>query len=215
MDFSALNGFSSSNSSKNENTDTAPISLNLQKGFTLDLTKPNGSALSSVRVSLIWDPVVQGNDVDIDLSAFILRNGRVTSAADVIYFNTPKNSPTELFVTHSDDSRTGAEAVGDDEDEWIQVNLNRVPTDVTSIVFVANIFNYQSNNQTFGVVRSLSRITDSSTGKRLADFALSSDYSTDSAIILGAVEKKNGAWVFNTIGEGLMADLNGLLGRFS
>lgn len=152
--------------------------------------------------------------MDIDLSAFLLHNGRIQSANDVIYFKTPKNGPASSFITHSDDSRTGAEAMGDDEDEWIQVNLDRVPADVTSIVFVANIYNYQQNNQTFGVVRSLSRITDSSTGKKLADFSLSDDYATDSAIILGAVEKQNGSWVFNTIGEGLMADLNGLLGRF-
>lgn len=209
MDFSSLN-FGGAAAPKND----APISLDLQKGFTLDLTKPSGASLSSVRVSLIWDPVVQGTDVDIDLSAFLLHNGRIQSVNDVIYFKTPKNGPASSFITHSDDSRTGAEASGDDEDEWIQVNLDRVPADVTSIVFVANIYNYQQNSQTFGVVRSLARIADSATGKRLADFSLSGDYATDSAIILGAVEKQNGTWVFNTIGEGMMADLNGLLGRF-
>lgn len=213
MDFSSLD-FSNGGTPEFGSGSSAPISLDLQKGFTLDLSKPNGVSLSSVRISLIWDPVVQGTDVDIDLSAFLLHNGRIQSANDVIYFKTPKNGPASSFITHSDDSRTGAEAMGDDEDEWIQVNLDRVPADVTSIVFVANIYNYQQNNQTFGVVRSLSRITDSSTGKKLADFSLSNDYSTDSAIILGAVEKQNGSWVFNTIGEGLMADLNGLLGRF-
>lgn len=213
MDFSSLD-FSNGGTPEFGSGSSAPISLDLQKGFTLDLSKPNGVSLSSVRVSLIWDPVVQGTDVDIDLSAFLLHNGRIQSANDVIYFKTPKNGPASSFITHSDDSRTGAEAMGDDEDEWIQVNLDRVPADVTSIVFVANIYNYQQNNQTFGVVRSLSRITDSSTGKKLADFSLSNDYATDSAIILGAVEKQNGSWVFNTIGEGLMADLNGLLGRF-
>lgn len=213
MDFSSLD-FSNGGTPEFGSGSSAPISLDLQKGFTLDLSKPNGVSLSSVRISLIWDPVVQGSDVDIDLSAFLLHNGRIQSANDVIYFKTPKNGPASSFITHSDDSRTGAEAMGDDEDEWIQVNLDRVPADVTSIVFVANIYNYQQNNQTFGVVRSLSRITDSSTGKKLADFSLSNDYATDSAIILGAVEKQNGSWVFNTIGEGLMADLNGLLGRF-
>lgn len=213
MDFSSLD-FSNGGTPEFGSGSSAPISLDLQKGFTLDLSKPNGVSLSSVRISLIWDPVVQGTDVDIDLSAFLLHNGRIQSANDVIYFKTPKNGPASSFITHSDDSRTGAEAMGDDEDEWIQVNLDRVPADVTSIVFVANIYNYQQNNQTFGVVRSLSRITDSSTGKKLADFSLSNDYATDSAIILGAVEKQNGSWVFNTIGEGLMADLNGLLGRF-
>ncbi len=213
MDFSSLN-FPGGKSPDFGSNAAAPISLDLQKGFTLDLSKPNGASLSEVRVSLIWDPVIQGTDVDIVLSAFLLHNGKITSAADVVYFNTPKNGPASSYVLHSDDSRTGAEASGDDEDEWIQVNLDRVPANVTSIVFVANIFNYQINNQTFGVVRSLARITDSATSKRLADFALSNDYATDSAIILGAVERQNGSWVFNTIGEGMMADLNGMLARF-
>lgn len=212
MDFSSLN-FSNQPGNAPEPA-PAPISVNLQKGFTLDLTKPNGSALSSVRVSLIWDPVVQGTDVDIDLSAFLLHNGRIQSANDVIFFNTPANGPASGYVNHSQDARTGAEASGDDEDEWIQVDLTRVPADVTSIVFVANIYNYQQNSQTFGVVRSLSRISDAQSGRRLADFSLSRDYATDSAIILGAVERRNGSWVFNTIGEGMMADLNGLLARF-
>lgn len=206
MDFSSLNTGGSQGS--------APISLDLKKGFTLDLTKPNGTALSEVRVSLIWDPVVSGTDVDIDLSAFMLHNGRIQSVEDVIYFKTSPNAPSSAFIQHSTDSRTGAEAMGDDEDEWIQVNLNQVPRDITSIVFVANIYNYEQNNQTFGVVRSLARISDSQSGKRLADFSLSGDYATDSAIILGAVERTPSGWVFNTIGEGMMADLNGLLGRF-
>ncbi len=216
MDFSSLNFLNGDGPDDfgNSSNTSAPLSLDLQKGFTLDLAKPNGVALSNVRVSLIWDPVIQGTDVDIDLSAFLLHNGRIQSVNDVIYFKTPKNGPASSYITHSDDSRTGAEASGDDEDEWIQVNLDKVPSDVTSIVFVANIYNYQANNQTFGVVRSLSRITDSSTGKPLADFALSNDYATDSAIVLGAVEKQNGSWVFKTIGEGMMADLNGLLARF-
>lgn len=216
MDFSSLNFLNDDRPDDfgTPGANSAPLSLDLQKGFTLDLAKPNGAALTSVRVSLIWDPVIQGTDVDIDLSAFLLHNGRIQSVSDVIYFKTPKTASTSTFITHSDDSRTGAEASGDDEDEWIQVNLSKVPSDVTSIVFVANIYNYQINNQTFGVVRSLSRITDSVTQKPLADFSLSNDYSTDSAIILGSVEKENGSWVFKTIGEGLMADLNGLLSRF-
>lgn len=212
MDFSSLN-LGGSGSSSNSAA-AAPVSLDLHKGFTLDLTKPTGAALSSIRVGLLWDPVVSGTDVDIDLSAFLLHNGRIYSAADVIFFNTPKGAPTEAFIFKSGDARTGAEASGDDDDEWIQVNLDRVPADVTSIVFVANIFNYLQNNQTFGVVRSLARVSDASNGKPLADFLLSSDYATDSAIILGEVERKNGTWSFNTIGEGSMNDLNGLLGKF-
>lgn len=209
MDFSSLNPGSSNGSA-------GPITLNLSKGssFTLDLNKPTGAALSAVRVSLIWDPVVSGTDVDLDLSAFLLHNGHVLSAADVIYFNTPKGAATERFITHSDDSRTGAEAMGDDEDEWIQVDLTKVPADVTSIVFVANIFNFMQNSQTFGVVRSLARIADAQSGRQLANFALSSDYSTDASIVLGAVERSGTSWVFNTIGDGSMLDLNGLLARF-
>lgn len=204
MDFSSLN----------TGSNAGGVTLDLKKGFTLDLTKPNGSALKEVRVSLIWDPVVQGTDVDIDLSAFLLHNGKIQSVNDVIYFKTPMNAPTSSFIQHSTDSRTGAEAQGDDEDEWIQVDLSRVPSNVTSIVFVANIYNYEQNAQTFGVVRSLAKISDSSNGKNLATFRLSNDYATDSAIILGAVERGAGGWVFNTIGDGMMADLNGLLGRF-
>lgn len=89
MDFSSLN-FPGGKSPDFGSNAAAPISLDLQKGFTLDLSKPNGASLSEVRVSLIWDPVIQGTDVDIDLSAFLLHNGKITSAADVVYFNTPK-----------------------------------------------------------------------------------------------------------------------------
>lgn len=203
MDFSSLGGGSSS----------GPIALDLNKSISLDLTKAAGKPLNEVKVSLAWDPVRSGQDVDLDLSAFALHNGKVKSVQDVLFYNTPSDSPFLYFASHSSDSRDGSEADGDDADEWIQIDLKQVPADINRIVFLVTIHEAQSRQQTFGLVRSLVYISDGE-GKRLATYRLSQDYSTDIAIIIGEVQRQGSSWIFKGEGEGKFADLNGLLSLY-
>ena len=64
------------------------MAISLGKGGNLSLTKTDPS-LSKILVGLGWDErSTDGNDFDLDASAFLLNsNGKVRSDADFIFYN--------------------------------------------------------------------------------------------------------------------------------
>lgn len=206
MNFSNLSGNRNNNSG---------LTLDLNKGMTLDLKKEDGANLQKVDVGLAWDPVLSGKDVDLDLSAFFLHNGRVLSLDDVMYYKASPNARCFQYAEYSGDSRDGAIADGDDPDEFIKVDLQKVPRDIDSIVFVVTIYNAEANNQTFGVVRSLVKIEDGIKGRNLKTYRLNTDNSVDTAFIIGKLVRKGMGWSFEGIAQGRDGDLNDLLGLYT
>lgn len=114
------------------------MSVNLQKGQKVDLTKGN-AGLRRVMVGLGWDEAQQTQsrglfgglfggggkveDIDCDAIAFLLdRNGQIASRQDVVFFNNLKHASG--CVIHQGDNLTGA---GDGDDEQIMVDLSRLP----------------------------------------------------------------------------------------
>lgn len=205
--------FSNLTNSKKRNTEivSSGLSLDLNKGVTLDLVKEDGANLHRVNVGLAWDPVLSGKDVDLDLSAFFLHHGRVQSLDDVMYYKANPAMKCFQYAEYSGDSRDGSEADGDDPDEFIKVNLDSIPADIDSVVFVVTIYNAVVNNQTFGVVRSLVKIEDGFKGKNLATYRLNTDNSVDTAFIIGKLIRSGTGWSFKGIAEGRDGDLNDLL----
>ena len=182
--------------------------LDLNKGMTLDLTKRN-PGLQNVMVGAGWDVAGSGVDFDLDISAFLLSNGKVRSVSDVIFFN----NKTASGVTLHGDNRTGA---GDGDDEKISILLGSIDPGVDSIAFCVTIHEGASRGQTFGMVKnSFIRLVDESSGRELCRFSLNTDFSTDTALIFAKLKRSGGDWDFEAVGEGKQADLNGLLAYFS
>lgn len=203
--------FSGAGSRGAQNSASNGMVLDLNKGMTLDLVKDDGGNLHKVDVGLAWDPAVTGRDVDLDLSAFFLHNGRVQSLDDVMYYKASPAAACFRYAEYSGDSRDGSEADGDDPDEFIKVDLDRVPADIDRIVFLVTIYNARQTNQTFGVVRSLVKIEDGLKGKNLATYRLNTDNSVDTAFIIGELVRTGRGWSFKGIAEGRDGDLNDLL----
>lgn len=210
-----FSGFSDSGSANRNKPADNGLLLDLNKGMTLDLVKDDGGTLHKVDVGLAWDPAVTGRDVDLDLSAFFLHRGRVLSLDDVMYYKASPAAKCFQYAEYSGDSRDGSEADGDDPDEFIKVNLDRVPSDIDSIVFVVTIYDAFRTNQTFGVVRSLVRIEDGVKGKNLATYRLNTDNSVDTAFVIGELVRSGRGWSFRGIAEGRDGDLNDLLRLYS
>ena len=210
MNFSDLTGSGNRKSSADSG-----LTLDLNKGISLDLVKENGANLHKVDVGLAWDPVLTGKDVDLDLSAFFLHRGRVQSLDDVMYYKAAPTMHCFQYAEYSGDSRDGSEADGDDPDEFIKVDLDRIPSDIDKVVFVVTIYDAIRNNQTFGVVRSLVKIEDGQTGKNLATYRLNTDNSVDTAFIVGELARSGRGWSFNGIADGRDGDLNDLLRLYS
>lgn len=184
--------------------------LNLKKNDVLDLTK-TGSSLKHLILGAGWDVPDIGASYDLDIAAFLLgANGRVANVAtDVVFFNSMQQQGIYL----NGDNRTGA---GDGDDERIFIDTEALHPNVERIVFVVTIFEAASKGQVFGKVKNaFVRLLDQDADEKvLCQFPLSTDASTDTAVIFCELVKSAHGWDFKAIGEGCQGDLNTLLSRY-
>lgn len=184
--------------------------LNLKKNDVLNLTKKN-PGLTEVILGAGWDVANNGFDFDLDIAAFLLNeNGKVAHIPDdVIFFNNMKGQGIELLG----DNRTGA---GEGDDERIKMDLTQIRSDVQKIVFVITIHEAQSKRQTFGMVEnSFIRLLDSKNNeKEVCKFNLKENSSTATSVIFAEIYRDGMEWQFKAIGEGRIADLNGILSLY-
>ena len=184
------------------------MSVNLQKGQKVDLTKGN-SSLKRVMVGLGWDEVEQKRgwfapkpqDIDCDASVILCgADGRIISndiKTCCVYFGNLVHSSGA--IVHQGDNLTGA---GDGDDEQIIVELNKVPADYSKIVFVVTIYQARERNQQFGMIKNaFIRVVDADTGTELCKYNLSENYDGKTAMIFGEVYRYNNEWKFGAIGE--------------
>jgi stress response protein SCP2 len=182
------------------------MSVSLQKGQKIDLTKGNAS-LKRVMVGLGWDEAQQGGgffgsraaDIDCDASAFLIsaQTEKLNGAIDVVWFNNLVHFSRS--VTHQGDNLTGA---GDGDDEQILVDLDRVPSNYSKIVFVVNIYQAQQRNQHFGMIRNaFIRLVNADNNQELMIYNLSENYNGYTAMIFGEVYRYNNEWKFSAIGQ--------------
>ncbi|MBQ6631786.1 MAG: TerD family protein [Romboutsia sp.] len=186
-----------------------PQILNLQKNDILDLTKRN-PGLKKVTLGAGWDVSNGGVDFDIDIAAFLLdANNKFNTVSNVIFFNNKQGQGIAL----SGDNRTGA---GEGDDETILMDLEAINPSIQKIVFVVTIHEAQSRRQTFGMVNnSYVRLLDTQNNNReLCRFNLKADGSTATSVLFAELYRDMGEWQFKAVGEGKIADLNGVLALY-
>lgn len=181
------------------------MSVNLQKGQKVDLTKGN-AGLKALVVGLGWDEAPRKfslfsrrEDIDCDASAILInaQTGKLFGPVDVVYYGNLTHKSGA--VRHCGDNLTGA---GDGDDEQIIVELNKVPADYSKIVFVVTIYQARERNQQFGMIRNaFIRVVDADTGRELCKYNLSESYEGRTAMIFGEVYRRNGEWKFGAVGE--------------
>lgn len=201
------------------------MSVSLKKGQKVSLTKESNNSLETVLVGLGWDaaqPEKSGGigsllsrskqqQIDCDASVLMLKNGKLTSPQDIIYFaNLEHASKT---VIHMGDNLTGD---GDGDDEQVIMKLSSVPNEYDRIVLVVNIYDAVKRNQHFGMIKNaFIRVVNSSNNTELCKFNLSDDYTNMTAMIFGELYRHNNEWKFNAIGQGTTdAGLKELVARF-
>lgn len=191
------------------------MSINLQKGQRIDLTKGN-AGLNEIMVGLGWDPAEQPKsgggflgglfgggggkvaNIDCDASAILLKNDRLAAREDVVYFG--NLNVLNGAVAHAGDNLTGA---GEGDDEQIVVRLKSIPADYNRLIFVVNIYDAANRNQHFGMIRNaFIRIVDKSTGKELLKYNLTDDYANQRTLITGEIYRHGDDWKFAAIGTG-------------
>lgn len=185
------------------------MSISLSKGQRINLSKEFGSELNNVQIGLGWDTnrYDGGQDFDLDSSAFLLdANGRTNGLPTFIFYgNTTGGNGS---IVHSGDNRTGS---GQGDDEVIEVSLSNVPFEVEKIAVAVTIHEAEARNQNFGQVsNAYVRIVDKDSGAELVRFDLEEDFSTETAVVVAELYKKDGQWRFSAVGSGYSGGLQAL-----
>lgn len=187
-----------------------PVSL--QKGQKVSLTKGN-PGLTKVVVGLGWDvnQFDTGGDFDLDAAAFLLADsGKTTGSQDFVFYGNLKHPSGS--VEHMGDNLTGA---GDGDDEQIQIDLSKVPAEITKIAITVTIYEAESRRQNFGQVsNAFIRICNEATGEEMLRYDLGEDFSIETAVVFGELYKNNGEWKFNAIGNGYQGGLAALCASY-
>jgi len=190
--------------------------INLQKGQKIDLTKGN-PGLSKILVGLGWDEVAgkpksggilgglfgggggSSAAIDCDASAILLDSqGKLTNKNRLVYFGNLKSG--DQSVIHSGDNLTGA---GEGDDEQIQVDLSKVPSDVQKIVFVVNIYDCVKRKQDFGLIaNAFIRVVNPVGNQEFCRYNLTDSYAGKTSLVVAEVYRHNNEWKFAAIGEG-------------
>ena len=185
------------------------MGINLTKGGNA----PIGASLQKFVVGMGWDAneTDSGQSFDLDASAFILgANGKVLSDHHLVFYN--NLSSPEGAVEHTGDNLTGA---GDGDDEKINVDLSKLPSNCESITFVVTIHDAETRRQNFGQVRnSFVRIYNPVTNEEVIKYDLGEDFSIETAIEFGSLYKKDGVWKFRAIGSGFAGGLQKFVDKY-
>ncbi|MEN8077854.1 TerD family protein [Clostridioides difficile] len=201
-------GFGNLTGNTNNNVPTGGI-LNLNKNDVLDLTKRN-PGLKRVMLGAGWDLSNNGSDFDLDIAAFLLdANNRFNTVSNVIFFNNRAGQGIAL----AGDNRTGA---GEGDDETINIELEKIDSNIQKVVFVVTIHEAMAKRQTFGMINnSYVRLVDlDQNGKELCRFNLKENGSTATSVIFAELYRNGLEWQFKAVGEGKIADLNGVLALY-
>lgn len=201
-------GFGNLNNGINSNS-SANVVLNLNKNDVLDLTKRN-PGLKRVRLGAGWDLSNSGSDFDLDIAAFLLdSNNKFNTVSNVIFFNNRSGQGISL----AGDNRTGA---GEGDDETIDIDLQNINPSIAKVVFVVTIHNAMEKRQTFGMINnSYVRLLDmDQNGKELCRFNLKENGSTATSVLFAELYRDGAEWQFKAVGEGKIADLNGVLALY-
>lgn len=199
------------------------MSINLQKGQKIDLTKGGtnnagaGPSLRRIMVGLGWDenqmPVNNGGGLfgnlfnskpptfDCDASAILCgANGKAISndlwKCTVFYGKLQDDSGA---IIHQGDNLTGE---GDGDDEQIMVDLSRVPQHIDKIVFTVNIYDARMKKQHFGMIKNaFIRLVNMDSNTEICRFNLTDNYQNMTGLIVGEIYRYQGDWKFNAVGQ--------------
>ncbi|MEU4205292.1 TerD family protein [Streptomyces sp. NPDC045470] len=175
------------------------MTVNLDKGQKISLSKSGGGELSVVRMGLGWQAAARkgflaklmAREIDLDASAVLFAG---QEPVDVVFFQHLVSD--DGSVRHTGDNLVGGAGQGGD-DEVILVDLQRVPARVDQIVFTVNSF----TGQTFAEVQNaFCRLVDETNGQELARYTLTGG-GPYTAQIMAKVRRAGGGWEMAAIGE--------------
>jgi tellurium resistance protein TerD len=191
------------------------MAISLQKGQRVSLEKVAPGIVAGF-IGLGWDVKATdtGVDFDLDASLFLLgANEKIVSEKHFIFYNNLTSPDPDQSVKLMGDNRTGA---GEGDDEGIIVDLRKVPAEVEKIVITVTIYEADKRKQNFGqITNAYVRLVNVQTKEEVLRYDLDEDFSTETAIIMAELYRKDGEWRINAVGAGYQGGLQALLDRYS
>lgn len=165
------------------------------------LTKGANASVNadSVRVALSWTSGPCVPDVDVSVLLCTM-NGTVSSDADFVFFN--QTSHPSGTVHHR-----GKGLAGTSVSDNLEVDLARIPATVDKVVIAAS-----AGGGTFAQVPDLKVDVIDAAGTPLLRFAMTAH--TETALIVGELYRRTGAWKFRAVAQGYTDGLSGLARDF-
>ncbi|MGK8557045.1 TerD family protein [Nocardia gipuzkoensis] len=155
--------------------------------------------LDHVTIALGWDPATPSRwfsrrkDIDLNAAALLFAADRLV---DVVYHE--RISSADGSVRLHGDSITGE---GDGDDEVITADLTRIPSEVTTVLFLVTCYTGQTFEQ---IDNAYCRVIDSVADTQIARYDLTGG-GDHTGLVLGRVRRTDGVWHFDTVGKGVRA----------
>jgi tellurium resistance protein TerD len=167
----------------------------------------NERVIERVLIGLGWDAKEGCELCDLDTSVFLLnKSGQVREEGDFIYYHHLEHKSGA--VRHCGDNRTG---YGDGDDEQIYIDLNKVPRDVESVVFVVTLYSDTKQFIHFGYVKNAYiHVLNESSKAEIIRYDLTEDFTLEKAIIVAQFYRVNQGWGFRALGQGVSGGLSDL-----
>lgn len=174
------------------------MAVNLKKGEKVSLKKTSDLPLNHVFMGLGWDACKHGfmdrlfkrnKEIDLDASCLMLtEDGKL---ADIVFYNRLVSQNREVY--HSGDNRTGQ---GDGDDEVIHVHLDRIPAQISYLIFTVTSYEGQTFNN---IENAYCRLVDANNNKELVNFRISGG-GDHKALLMAILYRKDDEWKFSAIG---------------
>ena len=104
---------------------------------------------------------------------------------------------------------------GEGDDEALKIDLDKVPADITKIVFTVTIHDADARKQNFGMVAdAFIRIVNDDSNVEVARFDLTEDASTETAMVFGEIYRHNGEWKFRAVAQGYAGGLKAMCAQY-
>jgi tellurium resistance protein TerD len=180
----------------------------MKRGANVALTREI-PGLTGVVLGMAWSAGAETALADNLVTAALLcdRENRALSDRHFVFFN--QLSSPDLSVTDLD------RAVGEDQDQ-LEIDLDRVPAEVERIVAVLYVNDGPAQKRTLGQLRSCAvRVLNLADNRELVRSEnLAPAFGTETAVALGEVYRHEGGWKFKVLGQGYARGIAGVLADY-
>lgn len=185
------------------------MSIHLSRGNKIELKntiEQQGiqSGFSKIVVGIGWDALDLGDDFELDTSVFLTQsNSKVSSDDDFIFYGNLEHKSGAVIHKGSG----FADNTKQDKTQII-IDIEKLPADVSKLVFSNTIYNTNESNICFKEISNLYIRLLTMDHIEILRYDIEDGFSKETAIVMAEIYKHNGNWKFNAIGSGFD---NGLL----